>query len=348
MTTPNGQYPDDTFGSDLSGLSGLDEASWRAGLNSQVIGSSGGGVGFNGLFGAILGSITGTVDNSYVSQLPIIQEQQNYITDLRDAVERMILQGQSVFYDSSTTHYISDGVVSIDFIILGGGGGGGGGVGAYLGGSRYAGCGGGGGGEVHFSVPRSLLGDSVQIMVGAGGAGGNGSNPGYGGTPSKIVTSSGDEIAAGGGFGGPTTTGVQMPRSRGGTGMIAGGQGGIACFPADVDGTDSVSQYDLHGGGGGGGGGEAALGVGSTAPPGMGGAGGISAGGGTGAAGISANGLAPTGGGGGGGGAGMGNGGAGGAPSGGGGGGGGNNLISGTSRGGNGAQGRVYVIERTA
>ena len=346
MTTPNGQYPDDTFGSDLSGLSGLDEASWRAGLNSRVIGSSGGGIGFNGLFRAILGSITGTVDNSYIYQLPIIQEQQDYITDLRDAVERMILQGQSIFYDGSTTHYISDGVVSIDFIILGGGGGGGGG-GNYIGPGSRAGMGGAGGGETHFTVPRSILGDSVQIMIGAGGAGGNGlDSPGYGGTPSKIVTASG-ELASGGGQGGMSvsvsTTGVV---SVGGTGMIQGGAGGINTAGGRNGGT-SVSPYSLNGGGGGGGCGYWS-GDTETVNAGQGGAGGISPGGLPGAAGTPADGLAATGGGGGGGGVSKGDGSAGGFPSGGGGGAGMGSLNSGATRGGNGAQGRVYVIERTA
>ncbi|NKS98653.1 hypothetical protein GS498_19225, partial [Rhodococcus hoagii] len=49
MTVPWGNYPDGTFDDDLSGLSGLNEASWRAGLNARVLGSAGGGTGFNGL-----------------------------------------------------------------------------------------------------------------------------------------------------------------------------------------------------------------------------------------------------------------------------------------------------------
>lgn len=346
MTTPGGQYPDGTLGTDLSGLSGLDEASWRAGLNSRVIGTGGGTVGFNGLGSALLGAIFGNVNNDYISQLPIIQEQQNYITDLRDAVERMILQGQSIFYDSSATHYISDGVVSIDFIILGGGGGGSGGRNVGVTTGAIPGAGGGGGGEVHFNVPRSLLGDSVQIMVGAGGAGGATSAPGYGGTPSKVVTASG-EIAGGGGMGGMFA--LNASPATGGTGMIRGGNGGAAhdgggAWAFDYP-TDSTSQYDLHGGGGGGGVGW----IGGTGNP-VGGQGGITSGGvSPGQVGGNADGLTATGGGGGAGGAQGGKGGAGGAPSGGGGGGGANTQFGGPGgAGGNGAQGRVYVIERTA
>ncbi|GAA4809692.1 glycine-rich domain-containing protein [Tomitella cavernea] len=345
MTTPSGEQPEDFRGyNQISGLQ--DEQAPGASLldpaeqaRQNFFGNILGG------FGSILGAILNTVDNSYVEQLPIIQEQQNYITDLQEAVDRMILQGQSVYYDSNQTHYISDGVTSIDFIILGSGGGGGGGQGAYLGGSRYVGCGGGGGGEVHLNVPRSLLGNAVSIKVGAGGSGGSGSNPGYGGTPSKIITESGDEIAAGGGIGGPSSNTTATPRSSGGTGMITGGRGGIGWEANEINGTNSVSQYDLHGGGGGGGAGQSAN---PNVPPGWGGAGGISPGGSPGNSGDNAVGLAATGAGGGGGGSGVNNGANGGFPSGGGGGGGGANLISGTSRGGNGGQGRVYVIERTS
>lgn len=61
MTVPWGGFPDGTFDDDLSGLAGLDEASWRAGLYTKVIGSSGGGRGFNGL-SSFLGGLLGTVD----------------------------------------------------------------------------------------------------------------------------------------------------------------------------------------------------------------------------------------------------------------------------------------------
>ncbi|MGW2095785.1 hypothetical protein [Promicromonospora sukumoe] len=67
MTVPGGGFPDGTFGDDLSGLNGLDEASWRAALNSRVIGAAGGsggaGAGFNGLFGGIGEQVAGAIVN---------------------------------------------------------------------------------------------------------------------------------------------------------------------------------------------------------------------------------------------------------------------------------------------
>lgn len=350
MTTPGGS--DAGLGIDgLEGLAHIDQESWVASEAARV------GAGFpvaqgnfafrfsemlSG-FANVIDAIFATADNSYISQLPIIQEQQNYITDLIDAVERMILQGQSVIYDSNNTHYISDGVTSIDFIILGSGGGGGGGESPLIGSVTYGG-GGGGGGEVHFSVPRSVFGDSIEILVGAGGAGGSrGGSPGTGGSPSKIVTPDG-EVAAGGGLGGAslgTQSWESAPRAAGGYGMIPGGSGGRGYISGDLDGTDSLSQYSLNGGGGGGGGaGSGSSNVGS------GGRGGLTAGGSSsGQAGGSSDGVVATGGGGGSAGRDT-NGGAGGFPA---GGGGGAMRSSGTTGrdGGNGANGRVYVIERT-
>ncbi|WP_182357789.1 glycine-rich domain-containing protein [Tomitella gaofuii] len=344
MTTPGGQYPEGTHGSDLSGLRGLSESKFRGDLAGQVVGTGGGGVGFNGMFGALGSLIFNTVDNSYIEQLPIIKEQQNYITELQEAVEKQILQGQSVYYDSNNTHHISDGVTSIDFIIIGSGGGGGGAKSAA---SFYGGGGGGGGGEVHVSVPRSLLGNRIEIKVGAGGSGGGPGNAGYGGTASKIITEDGEELAAGGGIGGVTGNTNGAPRANGGAGMIPGGRGGIF---EDQAGGNSVSNYDLHGGGGGGGGGAALSQNGkSSVGAGGGGTGGIFAGGAQGQNGKTAQGLAPTGGGGGGGGGTNSNGGSGGFPSGGGGGGGRRGSFLGTDgAGGNGGNGRVYVIERMA
>lgn len=49
MTTPGGGFPGGALtGGDLSALGGLDEASWRAGLNAKILGPAGGSVGFNG------------------------------------------------------------------------------------------------------------------------------------------------------------------------------------------------------------------------------------------------------------------------------------------------------------
>lgn len=78
MTTPGGNFPPDAItGSDLSSLDGLNEASWRAGLNAEVIGAPGGSTGFNGL-----ASIFGGINTNMTSMGSDIQDLQSTTNDL--------------------------------------------------------------------------------------------------------------------------------------------------------------------------------------------------------------------------------------------------------------------------
>ncbi|MFF0546960.1 hypothetical protein ACFYTF_29400 [Nocardia thailandica] len=311
-----------------------------------------------GGFASVLDAIFGTVDDAYIAGMPTINDHTQSITELEQAVEALILQGVAIKFTSNNTYVPSEGIVSVDVILIGAGGGGSSGsYDALIDGTRSGG-GGGGGGETHVNVPASLLPTNIdgtykgiQIIVGAGGAGATSdSGVGTGGGHTRFGPEVGSIaqswLLGGGGNGG--AWGNSGPVAPGGVGMIPGGAGdrGLGPAGAGVGAGHSTSAYDLHGGGGGGGRG-GAQGRGGGSP---GGGGGISPGGAPatpGAAGESPSTIVATGGGGGGGGAsGSAGGGNGGFPA--GGGGGSACDTGGATFGGNGANGVVYVIERMA
>lgn len=350
MTTPGGNAPDGAYV--IGSRYGQDEN--EAGIRDRIRGPALGG--FQDAQAAnlagILREIFNTVNDDYIADLPIIQDHSHTITELVEAVNQLILQGQSIVFDSNNTYYPSAGITSIDVILIGAGGGGGGSLFTNVNG-WMSGGGGGGGGEVHTSIPSSLLPktagafDPISIFVGAGGYGGPAADSGQGGGNTRLA----EYLSAGGGDGG--TYSSSPLTALGGAGMIPGGNGSAGAYdrgdtvkiPSTLAG-NSVSAYDLHGGGGGGGAGS------TTALAGRpGGIGGISAGGnlGTpGGPGLAPNAIIAAGGGGGGGGGASsnGHGGAGGFP---GGGGGGAGVPSGTGgHGGAGGNGRLWIIERFA
>ncbi|MBF6315060.1 glycine-rich domain-containing protein [Nocardia farcinica] len=306
-----------------------------------------------GGFGTVLEAIFGTVDNSYIEAMPIINDHSQQLADLESAFQQLILQGNALVFTDGELYVPSEGVLSLDVILVGAGAGGGGGRGDVIPVSRAGGGGGGGGGEVHVNIPASLLPTNpdgtfqpIAIGIGAFGAGGapatnTNAAPGHGGGN----TTFGSWLTAGGGQGGTgATESTGGIGGLGGAGMIPGGAGGRGAGGGagspGVTGGNSTSAFDLHGGGGGGGGGGgnavAGNGVGTA-----GGIGGISPGGQPGGeAGTEPSEVVATGAGGGGGGNSTQQGGAGGYPGGGGGGGGEN------ARGGDGANGIAYVIER--
>lgn len=320
--------------------------------------------GILGGFANLIDAITGTVNNSYVKQLPVITDHSHSITTLQQQFNQLILQGNAIVFTSNNSYTPSAGIKSIDVIIIGAGGGGSSGSYDALFGNSTTGGGGGGGGETHTNVPASLLpvdGSGnflpIQIVIGAGGAGASGdAHVGAGGGHSKFGPQVGSGatqwLLGGGGDGG--AFGTPAPTASGGVGMIPGGSGGRGVYYsstllAPTAGGNSTSAYDLHGGGGGGGAG----GYGSSIAPTAGGSGGISPGGAAGTPG--APGSAPasiiaTGAGGGGGGGVSGStpygGGAGGFP--GGGGGGSGCFTSGATIGGPGGNGICFIIERSS
>lgn len=311
-----------------------------------------------GGFVSIIDAIFGTVDDAYIAGMPTINDHSQSITELREVVQQLILQGMAIRYTGNGTYTPNENVVSIDLILIGAGGGGSSGsYDALIDGTRSGG-GGGGGGETHVNVPASLLPTNldgtyraIQVIIGAGGAGAlSDSGVGTGGGHTRF----GPEVGSGaqswllGGGGNGGAWGNSGPVAPGGIGMIPGGNGdrGLGPAGAGVGAGHSTSAYTLHGGGGGGGRG-GAQGRGGGSP---GGGGGISPGGAPGspgAAGESPSDIVATGGGGGGGGAsGSAGGGNGGFP--GGGGGGSSCGITGATFGGVGGDGILYIIERMA
>ncbi|MDH6283238.1 hypothetical protein [Prescottella agglutinans] len=358
MTSPGAPRPDGAyvvgtkFGQDVT------EAGIRAQMRSKSLGGFGDAqnnlMGVDGILGGfanIVSAIFGTVNNTYVSELPVITNHRNGILALQDAFNQLILQGNSIVYTSPNTYHPSPGIVSIDVILIGGGGGGGSGAWNLIPANQFGGGGGGGGGEVHTTIPASMLpknGDGsfkgIPIQMWPGGAGANSEDaPGSGG--GDCIFGENDYLLkAGGGNGGSSgsTGGVS---GAGGSGMILGGWGGHGAYIDGITatgGSSSTSAYDLHGGGGGGGGGGGAI-------FGTGGQGGISPGGQTqGAAGEAPSKVVATGGGGG-----AGamrdttvRGGQGAFPGGGGGGGGGGLTAPRVGRGGTGGNPIMFIIER--
>lgn len=270
MTTPGGSAPDGAyvigtrFGSDET------EAGIRNKLKTPVGGFAQGQNnlwGSGGFLGMIVGAFTGGSffdlggASTYAdSQQAIINDHTASIEALQAQVEALVLQGLAIKFVGNSTYYPSDGVVSVEVIIIGAGGGGGAGSWNLLAGVRHGGAGGGGGGEIHARIPANLLPSSVTITIGAGGAGGSVSGgAGTGGGNTLFDT----YLTAGGGVGGSPGSLTVGVGGSGGAGMITGGQGGSTGQTADSDsgrpavnatvGGTSASSFDLYGGGGGGG-----------------------------------------------------------------------------------------------
>ncbi|WP_164873374.1 glycine-rich domain-containing protein [Rhodococcus xishaensis] len=303
-------------------------------------------------FENIRAAIENLVSSDYVGDLSIIRDHSGRVENMEALIDQMILQGNATKYEGNNEFTPSPGVVSLELILIGGGGGGGAGKGATLGPGRVGGGGGGGGGEVHATIPAVLLEknadgvyDPIRVEIGVGGEGGQSAGDhGHGGGDTVF----GDYLTAGGGGGGiGGSTSILPAGGDSGAGMIPGGVGGYGAVYGEgpaFPGGHSTSPYALYGGGGGGGGG-ATDDPGNNVPQ-SGGIGGISAGGaGGGGDGAKPNKIIATGGGGGGGGTYSARGGHGGFPAGAGGGGG---THSSYVRGGNGANGLVFVIERMA
>lgn len=310
---------------------------------SDELKASGWGSGSGSLFGTILGgfgnvlsAITGTVNNSYIRDMPIINDHTTEIKELKDSYRQLILQGEALVFTTPGTYYPSEGIVSIDLILIGAGGGGGAGKWDLIPSRRYGASGGAGGGEVTATIPAHLLPASVPITIYQQGIGGSSSEAsGFGGGNVMF----GSYLLAGGGQGGRGADGNSHALAVGGSGLIAGGAGGQGGFePTVPNGGWSNYPGELRGGGGGGGG----------APYGLGGTGGASPGGPAGQPGTAPADIIATGGGGGGAGIpdGIVTGGAGASPGGGGGGGFGGGSAGSNGNGGNGGFGRLYILER--
>jgi hypothetical protein len=183
-------------------------------------------------------------------------------------------------------------VTEIEVTVVGGGGGGSSGAG---GGNNNGGCGGGSGKIYRTRIPRTMVGDTYEVVIGVGGTGGAGgvigatnANVGSGGTfssaefigPSNSVPHRTLVIAPGGG-GGQLTVGGSGYSGGGGSGTDAAGagaggaRGGNGTDGAGVSGrTGGTGENGLSTVGAGCDGGAAAVGTGIPLQAGGGGAGG--------------------------------------------------------------------------
>lgn len=290
--------------------------------------------GARGAFGGAQNAFRFNIQSPLAEQIAITNSHEVEITQLKDAYRQMILQGEALVFTTPGVYYPSEGIVSVDLILIGAGGGGGGGKWDLQVGYRQGGSGGGGGGEITASIPANLLPSSVNITIYQPGVGGGREAAGSGG--GNVLF--GNYLIAGGGQGGLGGNGNNHPTPAGGSGLIGGGFGGVGGFTPNPTGGWSNYPGELRGGGGGGGGGSFTGGTGGT--------GGASPGGLPSQNGTSPATIIATGGGGGGGGW-DGNltGGHGGNPGGGGGGGMGGGFDQ-TGNGGNGGMGKLFIIER--
>lgn len=292
--------------------------------------------GARGAFGGAQNAFRFNIQSPLAEQIAITNSHEVEIGQIKEAVRQMLLQGEALRYSTNQVYYPSEGIVSVDLILIGAGGGGGGGKWDTQIGNRQGGSGGGGGGEITATIPAHFLPASVPITIYAPGVGGGREGAGTGGGNVMF----GPYLIATGGQGGLGGNGNDHPRPIGGSGLIAGGYGGIGGFTPDPVGGWSNYPGELRGGGGGG-----AAGTNFGA---VGGTGGASPGGQPGMNGTAPPEFIATGGGGGGGGYGSHLDGGHGASPGGGGGGGAGGGFDQTGNGGNGGVGLLYVIERKA
>jgi hypothetical protein len=224
-----------------------------------------------------------------------------------------IARGEVAFTTAGTTSWtVPTGVTSVSAVVVGGGGGGGGHSTVNV-----AGSGGGGGGGLRWINTLAVTpGETITVVVGAGGTGSATTTGGTGGT-SSLARGASTLINATGGAGGAYTGGTTTAAAGGAGstigGNIGGGNGGAG--GVGVTGNDGGGGGGAGGYSGNGGAGNTAANVGGSAGAGGGGGGAGAAdtstqrpgGGGVGIFGQGANGTAgaatPTAGGGGSGGA---------------------------------------------
>ncbi|OQM82007.1 hypothetical protein [Rhodococcus sp. 66b] len=307
-------------------------AAWQAMTEADAKTMMAGGT--KGAFGGAQNAFRFSIQSPLAEQIAITNSHEIEITQLKDAYRQMILQGEALVFTTPGVYYPSEGIVSVDLILIGAGGGGGGGKWDTQIGNRQGGSGGGGGGEITATIPANLLPSSVSITIYQAGVGGGREAAGSGG--GNVLF--GNYLIAGGGQGGLGGNGNDHPTPAGGSGLIGGGLGGVGGFTPNTAGGWSNYPGELRGGGGGGGGASSIGGIGGT--------GGASPGGLPGLNGTAPAEIIATGGGGGGGGYfGSLNGGNGAHPGGGGGGGMGGGINQ-TGNGGNGGMGKLFIIER--
>lgn len=122
MTTPGVPFPDDALsGEDLSQLDGLNEASWRAGINDRVLGNAGGSSGFNGgasAFSTIWSGFAGIFNGWFGGGGVGTPQEVQYTVE---AIKQAILDGWVVDTIVATSTYVVPQCSELKVILIGGG-----------------------------------------------------------------------------------------------------------------------------------------------------------------------------------------------------------------------------------
>ena len=98
---------------------------------------------FLGGFGSLFGAITGTVNNDYIAQIPIIGDHEARLTATEEAVRQSILQGEAVTFSASGWWKPPRDLIYAELIGIAGGGGGAAGTWNAIAGAQRGGDGGG-------------------------------------------------------------------------------------------------------------------------------------------------------------------------------------------------------------
>ena len=209
MTVPGGDYPDGAFDDDLSGLSGLDEATWRQGIFDAGVGP------YNGA--------KASMDGSYARGEYVYRE----VTRLDNRIDELVTadgRAQIATFSTDGTWTKPPGAYKIVVDVMGGSSGGGRSNNGGSGGAHRGGLGGYSGGWDKKEFDAGEIPNSVAVTVGSGGGGGASDGAAGGaGTGSSF----GSLVVAGGATAGAYGSGDFAFRMRGGNGG-ASGNGGSA------------------------------------------------------------------------------------------------------------------------
>lgn len=186
-------------------------------------------------------ALNGRATSDYAtSARPNVVAHDKALNDIVDLIVLDVPAPQPQVFTTNTTFIVPSGYTKIDVFAVGGGGGGGGDA------NPQGNSGGGGfGGDVVYTTITVTPGQSIPVVIGAGGAGG-----GYTGSGGRGGTTTFGSVAASGGMGGPGTSAGYNGNSNGGTNGGAGraGTDGTAC-PIDVP-IASGKLFGARGGGG--------------------------------------------------------------------------------------------------
>lgn len=272
---PDRPYPDSAYGKrgTMRGFQDIDEAEAKRRMRKPIDDANNTAHGklFGGLlngFPNLLAGITGTVNDNYVRDLPIITNHTAQLSEQAEAIAQMTARGRAVPFSQSGWYYPPKDLVTLRLIGIGAGAGGAAGKWNLGAGGRFGGGGGGGGGYSEIEITAAFLPktgdtfDPIRVDIYLAGNGGSGSEaPGGGGGNIIFGANLAKPYAEfQGGLGGRTATNTDGGGGPGGFGMVPGGYGGGGArsnldeYPGGPGGSSFASERYAGGGAGGGGG----------------------------------------------------------------------------------------------